>query len=99
MQTLAEQFGADRLIVVLGLNEVDTLRIMATTFKDGDPSYAGPLAGVALGLRSYHIFELKNEVPEDVWASEMAMNELEVEDEQAGQLVAVLRQIRGDDTE
>ena len=69
---------------------------MASTFKDGDPSYAGALAGVALGLRSYHIFELKDEIPPDVWSSEMAMNELEVEDEVTEQLVATMHAIRGE---
>ena len=32
-------------MVVFGLNEPDNLRIMATTFKAGDPSYAGALGG------------------------------------------------------
>jgi len=39
---------------------------MAQTFKNGDPSFAGPLAGIALGLESYHIFELKKYIPEDI---------------------------------
>ncbi len=84
---------------MLGLNELEILRIMATTFKDGDPSYAGPLAGVALGLRSFHIFELKDEIPADIWSSEMAMNELEVEDEERQAIVSAMREIRGDDQE
>jgi betaine reductase len=79
---------------VLGLNEPENLRILATTFKDGDPSYAGPLAGVALGLKSYHIFELKAEIPDDVWSAEMAMKELEVEDEVIEQICQTMRDIR-----
>ena len=58
-----------------------TLRIMAQTFKNGDPSFAGALAGIALGIRSYHIFELKELVPADVWEREMAMYELELDEE------------------
>ena len=82
-------------MIVFGLNEVANLRIMATTFKDGDPSYAGALAGVALGLKSYHIFELKDEIPAEVWEAHMAFKELEVEDELIEALCATMRELRG----
>jgi hypothetical protein len=68
---------------------------LATTFKEGDPSYAGVLGGIALGLKSCHIFELKDEVPNDVWEREMAFKELEVEDELIEQICATMREIRG----
>ena len=82
--------------MVFGVNEPANLRIMATTFKDGDPSYAGALGGVALGLRSYHILELASEIPEDVWREQMAMKELEIGDELAQRIRATLREIRGE---
>ena len=78
MKRLAEEHGSDELVVVFGLNEPANLRIMASTFKNGDPSYAGALGGVALGLPSYHILELADEVPEEVWREQMAMKELEI---------------------
>jgi glycine reductase len=81
---------------VFGLNEPGNLRIMATTFKEGDPGYAGVLGGVALGLESYHIFELKDEIPPAVWNKEMAFKELEVEDERIEEICALMRGIRGD---
>jgi hypothetical protein len=83
-------------VLVFGLNQPFNLRIMATTFRDGDPSFAGELGGVALGLRSYHIFELKDEIPKDVWEREMAFKELEVEDELIEQICATMREIRGE---
>jgi hypothetical protein len=83
-------------VLVFGLNQIFNLRIMATTFKDGDPSYAGALGGIALGLKSYHIFELKDEIPEAVWEQEMAFKELEVEAELVEQICATMREIRGD---
>jgi hypothetical protein len=79
---------------VFGLNEPGNLRIMATTFKSGDPGYAGVLGGVALGLPSYHIFELKDQIPPDVWEREMAFKELEVEDELIEQICTLMREIR-----
>jgi len=83
-------------VIVFGLNEPFNLRIMATTFKDGDPSFAGALGGIALGLKSYHIFELKDEIPADVWESEMAFKELQTEDELIEKICATMREIRGD---
>ena len=47
-------------------------------------------------MKSYHIFELKQEVPEDVWSAQMAFKELEVEDELIEELCATMREIRGD---
>ena len=81
--------------MVFGLNQPSNLRVLATTFKEGDPSYAGALGGIALGLESYHIFELKDDVPADVWQREMAFKELEVEDELIEQICDTMRQIRG----
>lgn len=83
-------------MLVFGLNQPFSLRVMAQTFKEGDPSYAGVLGGIALGLKSYHIFELKDEIPEDVWDREMGLKELEVEDEQIEAICATMRGIRGD---
>lgn len=96
MKALAEQFGTEELVLVFGLNQLFNLRIMATTFKEGDPSFAGALGGVALGLRSYHIFELKDDVPPEVWEREMAFKELEMEEEQVQAICALMREIRGE---
>jgi hypothetical protein len=96
VKQLADEHGADALVVVFGMNEPDRLRVLATTFRDGDPSYAGALGGIALGLPSYHVLELKDEVPADVWAREMGMKELEIEDALAERIRATLRAVRGD---
>ena len=95
VKQLAETHDRQELVVVLGLNEPATLRIMATTFKEGDPSFAGALAGVALGIPSYHILELKDQVPEAVWAAQMGMEELQLEDEQAAAIMQTMREVRG----
>ena len=83
-------------MVVFGLNEPANLRIMASTFKEGDPSFAGALGGVALGLKSYHIFELKDEVPPEVWDAEMALKEIQTEDELIGKIRAIMKEVRGE---
>ncbi len=94
MKKLAEKIGTEELLVVVGMNQPSILRIMARTFHDGDPSYAGPLAGIALGLNTYHIFELKNMIPAEVWESEMGMYELEIEDKAREEIFQIMTEAR-----
>ena len=80
--------------MVFGVNQPTILRIMGTTFRTGDPSFAGPLAGVALGLDSYHILELKEHIPPEVWREQMAMEELEIDEAEAEQILTTMREVR-----
>ncbi|MDH4317987.1 MAG: glycine/sarcosine/betaine reductase complex selenoprotein A, partial [Desulfobulbaceae bacterium] len=95
VKKLADQYGAENLIIIFGLNQPFNLQIMATTFKSGDPSFAGPLAGIALNIPSYHILELQDQIPPDVWDSEMGMYELELEEETQEKIKGLMREIRG----
>ena len=94
MKTLADKHGAENLVIVFGINQPATIRIMAQTFKVGDPSFAGALAGVALNIDSYHILELQDKIPVEVWEKEMGMIELEVDDETRQSLCNILQEIR-----
>ncbi len=96
MKKVAEEYGTADLLVVFGLNQPVTLEIMARTFRDGDPSFAGALGGVALGLKSYHILELKQYIPPEVWEEQMAMHELEIEDAFWAEIRRILEQSRGE---
>ena len=91
---MADEHGAENLVVVFGVNQPSTLQIMTKTFTQGDPGYAGPLAGVSLGLACYHIFELKKEVPEDVWQAEMGMYELQIEESEQDLIIQTMNDIR-----
>lgn len=57
IKRLADQFGPQNLAVVLGNGEANGLEVFAETVTRGDPTYAGPLAGVALGIPVYHVLE------------------------------------------
>ncbi len=94
MKAQAEKYGSQELIVVSGVNQPSSLRIMAQTFSDGDPSFAGPLAGVALGLKTYHILELKEFIPAEVWNEQMAMYELELEEETQATIRKIMQEGR-----
>ena len=54
---MAEQFDKDDVVVLLGTPTEDASRLYAMTVTSGDPSWAGALAGVSLGLPVYHIAE------------------------------------------
>ncbi len=49
--------GTENVVAVLGANSPTAVEMTALTLRSGDPSWAGPLAGVALGIPSYHILE------------------------------------------
>ncbi len=57
VKELAEEYGKDDLVVLLGAPNVDAARVQFETMTRGDPTYAGPLGGVELGLEVYHVFE------------------------------------------
>jgi len=74
---LAEKFGTENLVVVLGMPG-EGVRLAAETLMTGDPSWAGPLAGVSLGLPVFHILEekVRIKVPRDIYAEKLEMMEM-----------------------
>ena len=48
------------MVVIIGGAEAEASGLSAETVTAGDPTYAGPLAGIALGLRVYHVVEARN---------------------------------------
>ncbi|MDT7595174.1 MAG: glycine/sarcosine/betaine reductase complex component [Pseudonocardiales bacterium] len=84
IKRLVDQHGADALLVVLGAPDAESAGIAAETVVLGDPSWAGPLAGVQLGLPVYHVLEdeLRAAVPAEVWEEQVGLmlDVLEVDD-------------------
>ena len=78
VKELAESRGAENLVVVLGYCNPESAEIYAETVTLGDPTFAGPLAGVSLKLPVYHIFEeeIKELVDPAVWQEQLGMAEM-----------------------
>ncbi len=76
IKELAEKYGKDDFIVVLGGGEAEASGLAAETVSAGDPTFAGPLAGVPLGLKAYHILELKDEIDPAIYEEQIAMMEM-----------------------
>jgi hypothetical protein len=51
-------------------------------------------ADVTLNTESYHILELQDHLPEEVWGKEMAMYELEIEDEVRETIFSIIEETR-----
>ena len=78
VKDLTEKHGAENIIVVLGAAEGEAAGLAAETVTAGDPTFAGPLAGVQLGLRVYHAVEpqFKDEVDAEVYDEQIGMMEM-----------------------
>jgi len=73
-----DNFGADNVIVIIGAAEGEAAGLAAETVTNGDPTFAGPLAGVQLGLRVYHCVEreFKDQVDLTVYDEQIGMMEM-----------------------
>ena len=78
VKTLTEKYGAENMLVILGAAEAEAAGLAAETVTNGDPTFAGPLAGVQLGLRAYHVVEpeLKELVNPEVYDEQIGMMEM-----------------------
>jgi len=94
IKLLTEQIGKENLLVVLGASDIEGAEIAAETLTVGDPSYAGPLAGVQLGLSVYHILEpaVKAAVPEDVYEQSAGIVAMIVDTDEVAQRFQGIRQ-------
>ncbi len=72
-----EDNGTENLVVVLGSPDAESAEIYAETVTKGDPTFAGPLAGVPLGLPVYHILEdrIKELVDSETYQQQVGMME------------------------
>jgi len=73
---LSEKYGKENVVVILGTSEAESAGLTAETVSAGDPTFAGPLAGVSLGLAVYHMFELKDQVDANVYDEQCGMMEM-----------------------
>src|SRR5215475_39038 len=82
VKRVAEEQGGN-VVVLLGTPDVESTQTLAQTVVAGDPSYAGPLAGVPLGLPVLHVFEpeVKDQVPVEVYEEQVALMEMSLDRE------------------
>jgi glycine reductase len=91
VKELVDKYGAENVVVVLGGGEAEASGLAAETVTAGDPTFAGPLAGVSLGLAVYHIFDLKDHVDPEVWDEQVSMMEMVLDVDEIIEEVASIR--------
>jgi glycine/sarcosine/betaine reductase complex component A len=94
IKRLADQYGPENLAVVLGNGEANGVEMFAETVTQGDPTYAGPLAGVSLKIPVYHVLEeeVLAVVPEKLREEKLELSSLVVDVEPMQQLLRAARE-------
>lgn len=94
IKRLADQYGSENLAVVLGNGEANGVEVFAETVIEGDPSYAGPLAGVALKIPVYHVLEdeVMAVVPEAIRQEKLQLPSLVIDVEPMRQVLQAARE-------
>lgn len=77
IKAAAEKYNIDDIIVVIGSSETEAAGLLAVTVINGAPTFAGPLAGVQLGLNVYLILEeeIKADVDPEIYEAQVSMME------------------------
>ena len=91
----AEKYGAENVVVLLGASEAEAAGLAAETVTVGDPTFAGPLAGVSLNLGVYHALEetVKEQVDPGVYEEQVGMMEMVLDVEE---ITKEMKEVRGE---
>lgn len=79
--------------MILGAPDADSSELYAETLVNGDPSWVGPLAGVALKLPVYHIMEpeIKSQIDPLIYKEQLELMEIALD---VDQIVKGLNRVR-----
>lgn len=89
--------GTDDIVVLLGTPNVESSRLYALTVTEGDPAWAGVLAGVQLGLPVYHISEpeIKSQIDPEVYENQVGIADMVLETEEITAALEIVRKGSG----
>jgi glycine/sarcosine/betaine reductase complex component A len=93
IQQVVDEVGSEDLVVLLGSPNPESAELYAATVTMGDPTFAGPLAGVPLGLPVFHILEpeIVKQLPPELYAEQLQMAALTLETEPIFEVVQRIR--------
>lgn len=94
---MAEQLKPEEVVVLLGTPTEDSSRLYAMTVTDGDPAWAGALAGIALRLPVYHITEpeVRAQIAPPDWEEHVALMEVAMDVSRICEAVRSVRESSG----
>ena len=90
---MVDSIGTDNLLVLLGTPTPESTKLYAMTVNQGDPSWAGALAGAALGLPAYHITEpeIKEQIDAATYQAEVGIVEMVLDVEEIARAASETR--------
>lgn len=93
IKEFVEKFGGENIVVLFGAAEAEATGLAAETVMIGDPTYAGALSGVALGLAAYHAVEpeFKEAVDAGVYDEQVGMAEMTLN---VDEIIAEIKKMR-----
>lgn len=93
VKDFAEQYGPENIIVLLGAAEAEASGLAAETVTAGDPTFAGPLTGVSLGLKVYHVCEqeIKDLIDPAIYEEQISMMEMVLDVEEIAKEMKSIR--------
>ncbi len=82
------------MVVILGAPGADTAELYAETVVHGDPAWAGPLAGVSLGLPVFHILEpeIKAQIDPALYQEHLELMEIALDIEKISEALSKVRE-------
>lgn len=94
IKELTEEHGPEKVLVLLGSPDWESAELSAETVVLGDPTYAGPLAEVQLGLPVYHVLEdeIRDAMPDDVYEEQIGVMADVLEKDEIARAVRAMRE-------
>jgi betaine reductase len=94
---VADRHRGEDVVVLLGTPNAESSRLYALTVTEGDPSWAGALAGVTLNLPVYHITEepVKAQIAPETYEEHVALMEVVLDVESIAKAVQDVRTSAG----
>lgn len=79
--------------MILGSPNADSSELYAETVVNGDPSWAGPLAGVAMKLPVFHVLEpeIKSQIDSEVFDKHLALMDVALDVEKVAEVLNRIR--------
>lgn len=88
-----EKVGTDNLMVLLGTPTPESSKLYAMTVSQGDPTWAGALAGAAFDLPVFHITEqqIKSQIDPETYEAEVGITEMVLDVYEIAEAVGMAR--------
>ena len=92
---MADRLGTEGMVVILGTPNAESSKLYGLTVTEGDPAWAGVLAGANLNLPVYHITEpeIKAQIDPAIYQEQVGLTEMVLD---TGEIIEALHEVRHD---